>query len=49
MFYFTDVIGLAPAFLGVLFLVARIWDGINDPIAGWLVDNTKTRFGKFAI
>lgn len=47
MFYFTDVIGLAPAFLGVLFLVARIWDAINDPMAGWLVDNTKTRIGKF--
>lgn len=47
MFYFTDVIGLAPAFLGVLFLVARVWDAINDPMAGWLVDNTKTRMGKF--
>lgn len=47
MFYFTDIIGLAPAFLGVLFLVARIWDAVNDPMAGWLVDNTKTRMGKF--
>jgi len=47
MFYFTDVIGLAPAFLGVLFMVARIWDAINDPMAGWLVDNTQSRIGKF--
>ncbi len=47
MFYFTDVIGLAPAFLGVLFMVARIWDAANDPMAGWLIDNTKTRIGKF--
>lgn len=47
MFYFTDVVGLAPAFLGVLFMVARIWDAINDPMAGWLVDNTRTRMGKF--
>lgn len=47
MFYFTDVIGLAPLFLGVLFFVARIWDAICDPMAGWLVDNTKTRMGKF--
>jgi len=47
MFYFTDVIGLAPAFLGALFMVARIWDAINDPMAGWLVDNTRSRMGKF--
>ena len=47
MFYFTDVIGLAPAFLGILFLASRIWDAVNDPMAGWLVDNTKTPIGKF--
>jgi len=47
MFYFTDVIGLAPLFLGVLFFVARIWDAICDPMAGWMIDNTKTRMGKF--
>lgn len=47
MFYFTDVIGLAPAFLGILFLVARAWDAIDDPLIGWLIDNTKTRLGKF--
>jgi melibiose permease len=47
MFYFTDVVGLAPAFLGVLFLVGRIWDAVNDPMAGWLVDNTHSKHGKF--
>ncbi|HPE88043.1 MAG: melibiose:sodium transporter MelB [Spirochaetaceae bacterium] len=47
MFYFTDVVGLAPAFLGVLFMAARIWDAVNDPMAGWLVDNTRGRLGKF--
>ena len=33
MLYFTDTLYLAPAFVGVLFLVARIWDIIILVIA----------------
>ena len=49
MLYFTDTLYLAPAFVGVLFFVARIWDAINDPMMGMIVDNTHTKFGKFRI
>lgn len=47
MFYFTDVVGLNPAFVGTLFLGARMWDAFNDPMMGMVVDNTRTKFGKF--
>ena len=47
MFYLTDVIGLNPAFVGSLFLVSRLWDAFNDPMMGMIVDNTRTRWGKF--
>ncbi len=41
MLYFTDTLYLAPAFVGVLFFVARIWDAVNDPMMGMIVDNTR--------
>ena len=48
MVFYTDVLGIGAAAVGTLFVVARIWDAINDPIMGVLVDKVGvTRHGKF--
>ena len=47
MYFYTDVYGLTPIAVSILFLIARIWDGINDPIMGVIVDRTNTKYGKF--
>ena len=47
MIYFTDIIKVAPAFIGIMFFSAKIWDAFNDLFMGMLVDNTRSRFGKF--
>lgn len=47
LYYYTDVFGLAPAAAGTVFLVARLWDAVNDPLMGAMADRTSTRFGKY--
>ena len=45
--YLTDILHLNKKFLLFLTPVARIWDGFNDPMMGTIVDNTKTKMGKY--
>lgn len=45
--YYTDVFGIAPAVVSILFLASRVWDAVNDPIMGAIVDKTNTKHGKF--
>lgn len=48
--YLTEVVGLsdgALAIIGGLIVAFRIFDAVNDPVMGTIVDNTKTRWGKF--
>ncbi len=45
--FYTDELGLAPAAVGTLFLIARVWDAINDPMLGALVDRFNFKGGKF--
>lgn len=45
--YLTDVLYLPTLFLMVLTFLARIWDGVNDPLMGTIVDNTVSRLGKY--
>ena len=45
--FYTDIVGLSASAISLIFVVARIWDAINDPMMGTVCDKTKTRFGKF--
>lgn len=47
LFFYTDVVGLASAVAGAIITIARVWDAINDPIMGGIVDRSKSKMGKF--
>lgn len=47
MFYYQDVLGLSATFVGLILMIARIFDAFNDPFMGVLVAKTRTRWGKF--
>jgi GPH family glycoside/pentoside/hexuronide:cation symporter/glucuronide carrier protein len=48
LIFYTDVVGLNPAAVAILFIFARILDGFNDPVMGYIVDHLpRTKWGKF--
>lgn len=46
MLYCTNALGLSSAIVGTLLLVSKLFDGITDLFAGYLIDNTNTKLGK---
>lgn len=50
VFYLTDILNLSNGVMwGItaVLLVGRIFDAVNDPFMGVIVDNTKSKYGKF--
>lgn len=45
--FYTDVFGLGVGAVALLMLIAKVWDGINDPMMGTLMERTHTRWGRF--
>ena len=46
--FYTDVFGISAAAVGTLMALSRVWDAINDPMMGVIVDKRKrTKDGKF--
>ena len=46
VFYFQSVIFIPAIAISVIMGVARIWDAVNDPMMGTIVDRTRTKWGK---
>lgn len=46
MFFYTDVMELPAYYVGIMFLVTRLVDGVADVLMGLVIDNTSTRWGR---
>ena len=46
MKFSTDVLLIAPAVMGMIFGVSRVWDAVSDPLVGYLSDKTKSSLGR---
>jgi len=47
LYYYQDIMGVSAWVMGIILLVARVFDAFNDPLMGVLVAKTKTKWGKF--
>ena len=46
--YYTDIFHLSPLFIMLMFIFARVWDAINDPIMGRICDTVQPgRYGRY--
>ncbi len=47
MYFYQDVLGLSATFVGLILMIARIFDAVNDPFMGIVVAKTHSRWGRF--
>lgn len=46
--FYTDIFSLSPLFIMLMFIGARVWDAINDPVMGRLCDTIKlSKWGRY--
>ncbi|MCD8151314.1 MAG: glycoside-pentoside-hexuronide (GPH):cation symporter [Clostridiales bacterium] len=46
--FYTDIVGLAPFVVSIIFMAARVWDAINDPIMGNIADRHRhKKYGRY--
>ncbi len=46
LIFYTEAAKLDPIHAGIIILIGRIFDAVNDPIMGIIIDRTNTRWGK---
>ena len=46
MLYYTQALGLSPAYAGIAMSIAVFWDAVSDPVMGFITDHTHSPYGR---
>ena len=46
LYFLTDVVRLLPQLAGLAVMLGKVYDGVTDPVMGYLSDRTRTRWGR---
>jgi len=46
LFFYADVMRMAPGWVGMALFVGKLWDALTDPAIGYLSDATRSRWGR---
>ena len=48
LYFLTDMLGVDPIVSGLILLVSLVWDGVSDPLVGFLIDRYGHVFGTYS-
>lgn len=52
-YFWTDIVKLPAALVGTFLMVCKLWDAVNDPVEGLIIDRTKAkglrRYGRWIL
>lgn len=43
LYFYTDVCGIDPTIAATIILIAKVWDIVNDPMMGAIIDRTRSK------
>ncbi|MFC6275554.1 MFS transporter [Levilactobacillus tangyuanensis] len=47
LIFYTDIVGISSVIASAIFMIARLWDAVFDPVVSGWIDKHKTTTGKF--
>lgn len=45
-YFLTGIVGMTVVLAGSITTIMRMWDGVTDPLIGYIVDKTNSKYGK---
>ena len=47
LYFYTDVVGISPSMVGLIYGIGMLWDALTDPFMGYIAERTRTKWGVY--